>query len=61
MKKIYQNPTLVVLDVKLHGILCEVSGNYDSNSIQNAGTEDMVKAQRNSNFQGNPVVWEDWQ
>ncbi len=61
MKKIYQNPSLVVLDVKLEGILCQVSGKYDEDSMKNEGEEYMVKSQRNNNYKGNPVVWEDWQ
>lgn len=61
MKKIYQNPSLVVLDVKLEGILCQVSGNYDDKSMEKEDEENMVKSQRNSNYKGNPVVWEDWQ
>ena len=62
MKKIYQNPSLVVLDVKLEGILCQVSGSVDQNSMTKENEETMgVKSQRNNNYKGNPVVWEDWQ
>lgn len=58
MKKIYQNPSLVVLDVKLEGILCQVSGKYDEDSMKNEGEENMVKS---NNYNTNPVQWEDWQ
>lgn len=57
MKKIYQNPSLVVLDVKLEGILCQVSGKYDEDSMKNEGEENMVKS---NNYNTNPVQWEDW-
>lgn len=61
MKKIYQEPSIEVLNVNLDGILCQASAKYDNTSISKENDESLVKSQRNSNYKGNPVVWEDWQ
>ena len=58
MKKIYQQPSLEVLEIKTDGILCQASGGVDGNSSSDEGTEDMVKSNR---YSSTSVDWDDWQ
>ena len=59
MKKIYQQPSLEVLEMATDGILCQASGGVDSNTINNEGEEEMpVKVDARS---ASSVEWDDWQ
>ena len=59
MKKIYQQPSLEVLEMETDGILCQASGGVDSNTINNEGEEEMpVKVDARS---ASSVEWDDWQ
>lgn len=59
MKKIYQQPSLEVLEMATDGILCQASGGVDSDTINNEGEEEMpVKVDARS---ASSVEWDDWQ
>jgi len=62
MKKIYQSPSIELMEIEASEMICQsansqgVAGNSGSNESPNGG-EDLVK----SNSYHNPVQWEDWQ
>lgn len=60
MKKIYQQPTIDVIEVLADGMLCLVgsaTGSANPETIEKLDEEQMVKSSSHSN----PVQWEDWQ
>ena len=59
MKKIYQQPSLEVLEMETDGILCQASGGVDPSTIISEEEEEMpVKADAHS---ASSVEWDDWQ
>lgn len=58
MKKIYQTPSILVLEVLSHGVLCQTSGKYDADSINKEEEETLVKGY---NYSGNAVQWDNWE
>lgn len=59
MKKIYQQPSLEVLEMETDGILCQASGGVDPSTINSEPEEEMpVKVDTHS---ASFVEWDDWQ
>lgn len=59
MKKIYQNPSILVLEMETSELICQsAKGGVAGDSMEKFDTEEMVKS---NNYNTNPVQWEDWQ
>lgn len=65
-KKIYQTPSLEVLEMATDGILCQASGGVDGDSISKEDEEEMDNPGSNGNVKANrhsgmSNAWEGWQ